>query len=147
MKRTIEQGYLQVNYWITGQHTTFSSLSYTFLNCRDIFLRNCTTYNLILKNNSATALTWLQGKDRMTVLTTSTGLLGILVIDFLHRFGDGLAICHTRRAYVCLNLELPHHTIHDDVKMKLAHPSDDRLSRGFIGIDAEGWIFFRQFAT
>ena len=50
-----------------------------------------------------------------------------------------------RFADVCLNLEFSEHSVHDDVKVKLAHTCDDGLSRFLVGVSLKGGIFLLEF--
>ena len=75
----------------------------------------------------------------MTVLTTTTGLLCILLIniDFL---GEGLLVGNLRSADIGLNLELSEQTVYQDLQMQLTHAGDDRLTGLRIGVCTEGRI-------
>jgi hypothetical protein len=53
------------------------------------------------------------------------------------RFGDLLAIGNLRRADIGIHFVRAFEDIDLDVEMKLAHASDDRLTRFLIGCDAE----------
>src|SRR5204863_9621714 len=53
--------------------------------------------------------------------------------NFFARGSDGnrLSVCNLRLTDIRLNAELAPHTIDNDLKMKLAHPGNDRLA-GFV---------------
>ena len=79
----------------------------------------------------------------MTVLTLTTRLLSILVINVCLA-SNGLFVGYLRCAYVCLYLELTEKSVYDDLEVKLAHSGDDGLS-GLLGSPcSESRVFFSQ---
>ena len=62
----------------------------------------------------------------------------------LGSLADGFAIRHLRFADVGAHPKLPHHTVHDDLKVKLTHTADDGLAGIRIGVNFERRIFLRQ---
>ena len=79
----------------------------------------------------------------MTVLTATAGLLDILAFDF-DRLADRFAVSHLRRAHVRLHAEFALHAVNQNFQVQLTHTGDDGLTGFFVGVDAEGRIFFRQ---
>ena len=76
----------------------------------------------------------------MPVLTSAARLPNKLTFD-LRGVPDALAICHLWFTDICLNAELPAHTVHNDIEVKFTHPGDDGLPGFFICLDAERGIF------
>ena len=64
----------------------------------------------------------------------------------LDLLADGFAVGDLRAADVGLHVELALHAVDDDVQMELAHARDDGLAGFFVGLDAEGLVFFGQAA-
>jgi len=80
----------------------------------------------------------------MTKLTTATRLANKFAfnLDFLR---DRFAIGNLRLADTCLNFELSHETINNNLQVKLTHTGEDRLSGFLIGPDPERRIFTCKF--
>ena len=72
MERAIKEGNFQINNRITSKYAIFRRLSKTLFNRINVFLRNRTADDLVLKNNAATAIARFQGKYNMPILTLTT---------------------------------------------------------------------------
>ena len=57
---------------------------------------------------------------------------------------DGFLVSNLGLTDICFNMELAHHSVDDDLKMKLAHSGDDGLSGLFVGVAFEGRILLGQ---
>ena len=79
----------------------------------------------------------------MSVLTTSAGLLRILVF-LINRLGKGFLVSNLRSTYVCFYVELTKQTVNDDLKVKLTHTCDNGLAGFLVGVCLEGRVLFRQ---
>ena len=82
----------------------------------------------------------------MTILTTTTRLLGMLAFNVFNGGTDSFTVGNLRLTYVGFYLELATHTVNDDVQVQLTHTGDDGLARFFVGPYAEGRIFLSQTA-
>jgi len=80
----------------------------------------------------------------VAVLTATARLLDVLPFG-LGRAEDGFAIRHLRLAYIGNDIELALHTVDENLEVQLAHAGDDSLVRLFVGLDAEGRVFVREF--
>src|SRR5258706_6173583 len=134
MEGTIDQSDFYVNNRISGKHAVFCSFFNTLFNRPDIFFGNGTAHNLVYKYDTASAFARLQREYNMPILTFTTGLLRVFVIDFLDCLGDGLAKLHTRSAYICLHLKFAQQTVHNNIKMQLDHASKIVLSGIFADV-------------
>src|SRR5690606_33574039 len=119
----------------TGRQNAFDTL----LNAGDVFLRNRSTNDLALEYEILALWVRLEHDLDAGELTRTTGLLLVRVVDF-RLAGDRLTVSNLRRTDVRFNLELTTHTVDDDVQVKLAHASDDRLAGFLVGLNAEGRI-------
>ena len=79
----------------------------------------------------------------MTVLTFTTGLVGVFNID-IGALAYSLLIGDLRLTDIGFDLELTEHTVDNDLKVKLTHTCDNGLSGLFVSIEFEGRIFFSQ---
>ena len=79
----------------------------------------------------------------MTVLTTTAGLLRVLVVDICSAC-EGFFVGNLRLADIRLDLELSEQSVYDDFQMQLTHTCNDGLSGLCIGIRFEGRVLFCQ---
>ena len=77
----------------------------------------------------------------MTVLTLTTGLTSILVVN-ISKLLDCFLVSNLRCTYVSLNLELSEETVNDDIQVKLTHTCDNGLTCFFVSPCSEGRILF-----
>ena len=80
----------------------------------------------------------------MSVLSTTTGLLSVLVF-LINSLCKCLFVCYLRSTYVCFYIELTKKTIYDNFQMKFAHSGDDCLTSFLICMSTESRILFCQF--
>src|SRR5699024_10526914 len=126
----------------TGLHRILD----TFVYSRDVFLRNRTADNRRLEGVCllTVCIHRLEFNFAVSVLSASTGLFCILAVD-VRCLGNGLFVSNLLCAYVGLYLELAEKTVNDDLKVKLTHTCDDRLSCFRICMSAECRVFFCKF--
>ena len=75
MIRSIIKGCFHTNYRICSQRAFQDTFLKSFFNCREVILRNCATYNYLLKYIRCLQITgWLKTHLNMTILSVSTGL-------------------------------------------------------------------------
>ena len=79
----------------------------------------------------------------MAVLTATAGLLDQFA-DAMRAAGDGFAIRDLRFTRIRIDFEFAEHAVANDFQMQLAHACNDRLAGIFMGVNAEGRIFFRE---
>ncbi len=79
----------------------------------------------------------------MAVLTVTACLPCILGIGNSF-FGDCFSVCDLGSANIGLDLELAQHTVDNNLKMKLAHASDDCLTCFGVGVVFESRVFLRE---
>ena len=132
MEGTINQCDFYINNWVTSEYAALRCLFHTFFNWVNKFLWNRTTHNLILKQDTASTLTWLHGKYNMSILPLTAGLFRVLVINFLNCPGDRLSKCNSGSTNICLHPEFAQQTIYDNIEMQLTHTSQNGLTRIFV---------------
>ncbi len=140
MIRSVVKSNLNVNYRIACKHAGLHSALDTCVDCGDIFLGNNTAGDGVDKF-IALAGVGLDLDLNVTVLAVTAALTGEfgVGIGFLT---DGFFISNLGLTYVCLDVELTHHSVDDDFKVKLTHAGDDGLSGLFVGVALKGRIFF-----
>src|SRR6266513_3768752 len=79
----------------------------------------------------------------MAVLTAPARLLDQFA-DAVRATSDSLAIRDLRFTRIRIHLEFAEHPIANDLQMQLAHACNDGLAGIFMGVNAEGWILFRE---
>ncbi len=85
-----------------------------------------------------------QADDHLGVLTGTTGLLLVDVVDLLHRTTKRLAVGHLRLTDIGLDPEFALHPVDHHLEVQLAHAGDDRLAGLLVGMHPEGRILFGQ---
>ena len=125
-----------------SEYTCLCCFLNTFTDCGNVLFRNCTADygRLILEGLLAVRIHRLELNFTMSVLTTSTGLLCIFVF-LIDRLCKCLFVCNLRCSDVCFYLKFAEQTVNDDLKMKLAHSCDDRLSCLGIRVCTERRVF------
>ncbi len=73
----------------------------------------------------------------MTILTTTTRLLGVFTFDISNFRANRFAVSNLRFTHVSFNVEFTLHAVNDDVEVQLTHTSDDGLVGFFISPYAE----------
>ncbi len=156
MVRTEHQLHLDVHDREASQRAAGDGFAQALFNRRNEFLRDHAAgdvvdeQEIVLDHRSDLRIGTIFSGDRrqldhdVTVLTLTTGLLGVLVVRLDVSQGDGFAVGHLRRADVGFNVELALQAVDDDVQVQLAHARDDGLAGFFVGLDAERRIFLRQ---
>ena len=110
MVASVIQGCLDVNNWITSNHTTIECLLNTLLHSWAVLLWHHTSLDFIEEFVALAWLVRLKAHPDITVLATTTRLLGMLTL----RLGgalDGLAVGDLRLTNVSLNVELALHAV------------------------------------
>ena len=75
MIRSIIKGCFHTNYRICSQRAFQDAFLKTFFNCREVILRNCTTYNYLLKYIRCLQIArWLKAHLNVAILSVSAGL-------------------------------------------------------------------------
>src|ERR1035437_7572366 len=117
MIRAVDQSDLYINYRISGKYTIVERFLYSFVYGRNVLPRHHAALYGINEFITGSGLLRLHLKPDMSILAAPTGL-GDKLAFYLYFFGNGFAIRNLRFADVGLNLELAHHTIDDDFKVK-----------------------------
>ena len=117
---TVVQFHAHVDYLIARQNTCLHRFLNTFVDLRNVFLRNRTADDGILEFVAGSRLSRIYSDLDMTVLTAAAGLLRILVVHIC-RSGQSLLVGNLRFSDIRFHLELSEQTIHDDIEMQ-AHP-------------------------
>ena len=146
MVRTIIYSCMNTENRESTKNTAFSSFFNTFTDSRNVFLWNSTAHNsgFELEQFLSIGIHRLKFNFTVSVLTTSTGLLCILGINF-NCFCKGFLVGNLRCTYIGFNLKLTKKSVYDDFQMELTHTSDNRLSCLLICMSAESRIFFCKF--
>ncbi len=140
MVRTEVQTNTHVYYRVTSQWTRLQLLLDAFINGRDVFTRNHTTFNVVDELVTFRVRAWLQWvhvDHNVTILTTTTGLLSVFTFNIGNFLTNRFTVSNLRFTYVSFNVEFTTHTVNDDVQVQFTHTSDDGLVRFFISPYAE----------
>ncbi|CCJ99810.1 hypothetical protein BN130_2534 [Cronobacter malonaticus 507] len=149
MVRTEVQTDTDVYYRVTCQRTRLQLLLDAFINGRDVFARNHTTFDVVDELVTFRVRARLQRvhvDHNVTVLTATTRLLSMFTFNVGNFAANRFAVSNLRFTYVSFNVELTLHTVNDDVEVQLTHTSDDGLVRFFVSPYAERRVFFSQTA-
>ena len=138
---TVVQCRLDVNHWIASDHTAVQCFADTLHDSWAVLLWHHAALDFIDKFKALTWLICLKSYPYVTVLTTTTRLLGMLTLD-LRCTLDALAESNLWFTDVRFNLKFTLHAIDQNVEVQLTHARHDRLTSLFVGVNAEGWIFF-----
>src|SRR3989338_2719967 len=143
MIRTVYQFDIDIRHGIAGYGAVSCSLYDAFFDRRYILLRNHSSDYLVHKDYAARFLSRRYIEDDVAVLPPAARLLYELTYR-PDRALYGLFVCHARPSYLRLDVKLPRHPVYQYLKMKLAHPADNRLGRLFIISHYEGRILLLQ---
>src|SRR5690242_15071352 len=115
--------HLDVDHFISGEETTLHRVANSLLDRLDVFPRNRTTGDLILKHKTFSGRRLDLDLD-VSVLTATTRLF---LVNLFTRSGPGdrLAISHLRLTDICFDAKLTLHSIDDDLEVKFTHTGDD----------------------
>src|SRR5271168_1527583 len=80
----------------------------------------------------------------MAVLTATTRLADVALLDLFDLVADGLAVRDLGLTDMRVDLELPQHPVDENLEVELAHPGDHRLAGLIVGTDAEGRVLLAQ---
>ena len=118
MVRSVIYGSMDTYNRESAKGTSLCSFLNTFTDCWDVFLRNSTADNLgiELEQFFSVGIHRLETYLTMSVLSTTTGLLSVLVF-LINSLCKCLFVCYLRSTYVCFYLELTKQTVNDDLQM------------------------------
>ena len=120
---------------VTSQRTSFQLLLDAFINGRDVFARNYTTFDVVdelVTFRVRARLQWVHVDHNVTVLTATTRLLSVFTFNVGNFRANRFAVSNLRFTHVRFNVEFTLHTVNDDVQVQFTHTSDDGLVRFFI---------------
>src|SRR5690606_11204506 len=143
MEGAIQQRGLDTDHREAGKGTGTHDTLETLLDTGDVFLRNRAADDLGLECEILALGIRLEQNLDTSELAGTAGLLLVRVV-LLVAAGDGFTVSHLWRTDIGLNLELTLQAVDDNVEMKLAHSSDDGLTRLFISPDPEGRVLRGQ---
>ena len=117
----------------------------TFFNRRNILFWNHPAFDLIVKRKSCTGLGRFNTQIYVTELSATARLFCVFVLLFDLLF-DRFAVRNLRCTDFGFHFELTLHTVYKDLKVQLSHTGNDRLTRFFVRMYTERWIFRSQFS-
>ena len=137
---------VNANHRISAEGAGLHGLLNTFSDRRDIFLRNRAADDRGVKliELLSVRIHRFELHFAVAILSTAAGLLYILVL-LIHRFGEGFLVSNLRCTDIRLDMELTKQTVHDDLKVQLAHAGNDGLPGLLVCVCAERRIFLREF--
>src|SRR6185503_2570835 len=135
----IEAG-LRVDDGIPGEYSAAHGLPDALLDRWDELLRDDAADDVVIEDEARAARTGLDLDLYVTVLAVTAGLANIAAFRF-RLFVDGFAVCDLGLPDVGLYFEFPLEAVDDDLEVKLAHSSDDRLPGLFVRERAKRRIF------
>ena len=141
MIRTIVKCSLNVNYWVTSNHTTLKRFEHTLFNWFTIFLWHNTTFNFIKEFKAFSWFIWFKANPNITILTTTTRLFCVLTLSFsssTNSFAEG----NLWLTNISFNVKFTLHSVNQDIKVKLTHSRHNCLTSFFICVNSESWVFF-----
>ena len=147
MVLTVEQGDLQVDQRITGEHTVLHRVLRTGIHRRDVLARDTTAGDSIVELVGGAVFgvhQRLELDDDLGELPRSTGLLLVGVLVLVDGAADGLAVGDLGLAHIRLDLELPLHPVDQDVEVKLTHTADDGLAGLLVELHRERRVLFGE---
>ena len=144
MVRTESQADANIYHRITGYNTILQSVADTFIDRRDEFARNHTTFNFIDKFIACTTrLHRFHFDHNMTILTFTTRLFNVFGFG-LHFLTDSLAVGYLRRTYVGFHTKFAFHAVHNNFQVQFAHTGNNGLAGLFISTHTERRVFLSQ---
>ena len=146
MERSVDYSNLQLIQRISGQYTVSHCRSKTFLDRRDEFFGDITSFDFIDKLQSAFKIRICRfyTNNNISKLTTSTRLFFINFTKF-NRLSNSLFIRHLRTTLITFDFKLTFQTVDNNIKMKFTHTTNNRLACFLIRLNSKGWILFCQF--
>ncbi len=142
MVAAIQQGSLQADHRITGQHALFGGKADTLFHSREEVLGHAAAEHLFLKHDLL-AVTGLEIDDDIAELAVAAGLL-LMAALLLAGLADGLTVGNARSFQTDLHAELILQLGLDHIQMLLTQATNDLLvGLGIIDV-AQGRIFFHQ---
>ena len=111
---------------ITCQYTGIHSGAQTFFNTRNIFLRNVTADNRIIKFKTGITFHRFKFNFNLSELTGTTGLFLVSVFN-IARFRNGFTISYLRITNICINLKFTTQTINNNIQVQFAHTFNNGL--------------------
>src|SRR5215212_2049654 len=126
-----------------GDHAVVQCFTHSCLNGANVFAGDRATDDLIDEFNPRSAFQRRDCQPDMPELAATACLANESTFG-ANRLRYGLAVCDLWATDICINLELTHHSVDDDFKVKLAHPRDDRLSCFHIRAHPERWVFLSE---
>ena len=142
MVAAVQQGGLQADHRITGQHTLFCGQTNALFNGREEVLRDTAAEDLFLKDDLL-AVAGLEVDDDIAELAMTAGLL-LMTALLLAGLADGLAVGDAGSLQADLDAELVLQLGLDDVQMLLTQTTDDLLVSLGVVLVAQGGVFFHQ---
>src|SRR5690606_30993257 len=129
---------------VTGQRSVHHRRLKSLLDCRDVFLRNHTTYDVVHKLKTFLAvITGTDLKYDVRELTATTGLLLVYFL-VLNCSGKRFLVRHLGSTLVDFNFELTLQTINDDLKVEFAHTAKNGLTCLLVGMNAQRRVFLNE---
>ena len=144
MVRTVNKGDLDVDYWVTSNDTVLKSLTDALIDRWDVLLRNNTTDDSVDKLVTLALFLWLKVDDCVAILTLTTGLTDKLALSVAYCLTSSLTVSNLWLTNIAVNLKLTTETVNNNLKVKLAHTSNDGLASLVISVNLEGWVLFSQ---
>ena len=143
MIRAVGHGHLHVHHRIPGKRTTFHGLDDTLLNRRNVLRGNVATLDFRIEREAASGILGFDAQTNMSVLATTTRLLGMLVLA-LNASGSRFSISDLGTPNFGHNTEFALQTLHQDLKMEFAHSRNDRLVGLVVESHRKGRILIRK---
>src|SRR5215204_2924553 len=139
-----DQSRLDVYHRIAGENAVFEGFAVTCFDRFDELPRDDAADNLVFEHEAAARLARTEVDHHVSVLSLSARLPNELALDILDGLLHSLPECHLWLTDVRLDLELPLHTVDEDLEVQLAHARDDRLAGLRIGANPECRVLLLQ---
>src|SRR5690606_8864365 len=110
--RTEVQTHAEIYYWVTRQRTRLQLFLNTFINGRDVFTRNHTTFDVVdelITFRIRARLQWVHVDNNMTKLTTTTRLPSVFTFNLGNFRTNRFAVSNLRFTHVSFNVEFTLH--------------------------------------
>ena len=137
MVAAVQQGGLQADHRITGQHALFGGKADTLFDGREEILGDAAAEDLFLKDDLL-AVAGLEVDDDIAELAMTAGLL-LMAALLLAGLADGLAVGDAGSLQADLDAELVLQLGLDDIQVLLAQTTDDLLVGLGVVLDSSGW--------